>query len=98
MDAIAFIRGRSIPNSIILLDEAQNLSGEEIKTILTRAGEHTKVIITGDVEQIDRNDLDAANNGLSNVIERFKEYELSGHMTLTRGERSRLATLASHIL
>jgi PhoH-like ATPase len=98
LDAIAYIRGRSIPNSIILLDEAQNLSGEEIKTILTRAGEHTKVIITGDIEQIDRNDLDAANNGLTNIIERFKEYDLAGHMTLTRGERSRLATLASHIL
>jgi len=98
MDAIAYVRGRSIPNAIILIDEAQNLSKDEIKTLLTRAGEGTKVILTGDIEQIDNNKLDAINNGLSYTIEKFKDSELAGHITFTKGERSRLATLASNIL
>jgi len=98
MEAITYIRGRSIPNSIILLDEAQNLNKEDIKTILTRAGDNTKLILTGDVSQIDNSDLDATNNGLSYVIEKFKESPLAGHVTLTQGERSRLATEAAKIL
>lgn len=98
MEAITFIRGRSIPDAIIIVDEAQNLSNADIKTILTRAGENTKIILTGDVEQIDAQNLDAINNGLTNVIEKFKNSELAGHITLTKGERSRLATLAAHIL
>jgi PhoH-like ATPase len=98
LEAIAYIRGRSIPNAIMLIDEAQNLSKEEIKTILTRAGEGTKIILTGDIDQIDARDLDAANNGLTHTIEKFKSSELAGHITLTQGERSRLATLASEIL
>lgn len=98
MEAIAFIRGRSIPNSIMLIDEAQNLSSAEIKTILTRAGEGTKVILTGDIEQIDNEKLDISDNGLTNIIEKFKISEISAHMTLTKGERSRLATLSAKIL
>lgn len=98
MDAITYIRGRSIPDSIILIDEAQNLSKDEIKTLLTRAGEGTKIILTGDIEQIDNNKLDAINNGLTYTIEKFKDSELAGHITFTQGERSRLATLAANIL
>ncbi len=98
MEAITYIRGRSIPNAIILLDEAQNLSKEDIKTILTRVGEGTKIVLTGDIEQIDNSNLDATSNGLSYVIEKFKNKPLSGHVTFTQGERSRLATLASEIL
>jgi len=98
MEAITYIRGRSIPNSIMLIDECQNLNKEEVKTILTRAGEGTKIILTGDLDQIDNNSLDATNNGLTYAIEQFKNSELAGHVTLTQGERSRLATLASEIL
>ena len=98
MNAITYIRGRSIPNSIILVDECQNLSAAEVKTILTRAGENTKIILTGDVEQIDNDNLDATDNGLVYVIEKFKDSPLAGHITLTKGERSRLASLAAKIL
>lgn len=98
MEAITYIRGRSLPNSIILVDECQNLSKEEVKTILTRAGENTKIILTGDIEQIDNSALDATSNGLTHVIERFKESEMTGHITFTQGERSRLASLAAAIL
>jgi len=98
MEAITYIRGRSIPNSIILVDECQNLSKEEVKTILTRAGENTKIILTGDLDQIDRSDLDATNNGLIYVIEKLKNSGISGHVTLTKGERSKLATIASELL
>ena len=98
MEAITYIRGRSIPNAIILVDEAQNLCKEDMKTILTRAGQGTKIILTGDIEQIDNQELDAMNNGLTFVIDKFKESELAGHITFTKGERSRLATKASEIL
>ncbi len=98
MEAITYIRGRSIPNSIILIDECQNLSREEVKTILTRAGEGTKIILTGDIEQIDNAALDATNNGLTHVIEKFKDSPMAGHITFTQGERSRLATRAAEIL
>src|SRR5574338_75038 len=98
MEAITYIRGRSIPNAIILIDECQNLSKEEVKTILTRAGENTKIILTGDIEQIDNSLLDATSNGLTHVIEQFKGEEEAGHITFTQGERSRLATKASEIL
>ncbi len=98
MEALTYIRGRSIPNAIILIDETQNLSREEVKTILTRAGEGTKIILTGDIDQIDNNHLDAANNGLAYVIEKFKGSDISGHVTFLQGERSRLATEASKIL
>lgn len=98
MEAITYIRGRSIPNAIILVDECQNLSKEDVKTILTRAGEGTKIILTGDIEQIDNDNLDATDNGLTNVIEKFKDSGLAGHITFTQGERSRLATKAAEIL
>jgi len=98
MEAITYIRGRSIPNAIILVDEAQNLTSNEVKTILTRAGEGTKIILTGDIEQIDSRDLDASDNGLTYIIEKFKNSELAGHITLTKGERSRLASEAARIL
>jgi predicted ribonuclease YlaK len=98
MEALTYIRGRSIPNAIILIDEAQNIDREDIKTILTRVGEGTKILLNGDVEQIDRNDLDTANNGLSYVIEKFRDSELSGHITFSKGERSKLATQAASIL
>lgn len=98
MEAITYIRGRSIPNAIILIDECQNLSKEEVKTILTRAGENTKIILTGDIEQIDNSLLDATSNGLTHVIEKFKDSELAGHITFTQGERSKLASKAAEIL
>ena len=98
LEAITYIRGRSIPNAIILLDECQNLSKEDVKTVLTRAGEGTKIILTGDIEQIDNSVLDVTSNGLTYVIEKFKNSDLAGHITFTQGERSKLATLASEIL
>lgn len=98
MEAITYIRGRSIPNAIILIDECQNLSKEEVKTILTRAGENTKIILTGDIEQIDNSLLDATSNGLTHVIEAFKDSDLAGHITFTQGERSKLASKAAEIL
>lgn len=98
VEAITFIRGRSIPNSFIIIDEAQNLSMHELKTIVTRAGEGTKIVLTGDVEQIDNNHVDTFTNGLTHAVEKFKEYDISGHVTLLKGERSELATLASKIL
>lgn len=96
--AITYVRGRSIPNAIVLIEEAQNISTDEIKTILTRAGAGTKVILNGDLDQIDRNDLDATNNGLIYVIEKFKGLDMAGHINFTQGERSRLATKAVEIL
>lgn len=98
MEAITYIRGRSIPNAVILIDECQNLTKEEVKTILTRAGENTKIILTGDIEQIDNSVLDATNNGLTHVIEKFKDSDLAGHITFTQGERSKLASKAAEIL
>lgn len=97
-EALTYIRGRSIPNALIIIDEFQNLNPEEAKTILTRAGVGSKVILTGDIEQIDNNRLDAMSNGLTYVIDRFKGSRLAGHITLTKGERSELATLAAEIL
>ncbi|HLG26793.1 MAG TPA: PhoH family protein, partial [Paenisporosarcina sp.] len=98
MEAITYIRGRSIPNAFILLDESQNISKSEVKTILTRVGIGTKIILTGDIEQIDNSYLDATNNGLAYVVEKFKDSDLAGHITFAKGERSQLATKASEIL
>lgn len=98
IEAISFIRGRSIPNAFIIIDEAQNLSLHELKTIVTRAGEGTKIILTGDIEQIDNVDVDTYTNGLTYALEKFKDYSLAAHITLLKGERSALATLASKIL
>lgn len=98
IEAITFIRGRSIPNAFIIIDEAQNLSMHELKTIITRVGDGTKIILTGDIEQIDNAHVDVFTNGLSYAVEKFKEHSISGHVTLIKGERSELATLASKIL
>jgi PhoH-like ATPase len=98
VEALTYIRGRSIPNSFIIIDEAQNLSIHELKTIITRAGDGSKIVLTGDVEQIDSPYLDAISNGLSIAVEKFKEFEVAGHVTLRSGVRSDLATLAAKIL
>lgn len=98
VEAITYIRGRSISNAYIIIDEAQNLSMHEIKTIITRVGENSKVILTGDIEQIDNVYVDETTNGLTYVAEKFKPHDLAGHVTLMNGERSRIATLASKIL
>ena len=98
VEPLTYIRGRSIPKQYLVVDEAQNLTPHEVKTILTRAGEGTKVIFTGDPHQIDNPYVDASTNGLSYLAEHFKQLDISGHMTLTKGERSRLAELASNLL
>lgn len=98
IEAITFIRGRSIPNAFIVIDEAQNLSIHELKTIVTRVGDGTKIVLTGDIDQIDNVHVDVFTNGLSYAVERFKEHPIAGHVTLLKGERSQLATLASKIL
>lgn len=98
LEALSYIRGRSLPGQYIIIDEAQNLSPHEIKTIVSRAGDGTKVVLTGDPYQIDSPYLDASSNGLSFLIEAFKGQDLFGHVTLNRSERSRLAELAAELL
>lgn len=95
---LTYIRGRSLSNVIMIVDEAQNLSPHEIKTIITRAGENTKIIFTGDVNQIDTPYLDSKSNGLSHVIEKLKGHSLFAHITLEKGERSALADIANELL
>ena len=98
IEALTYIRGRSIANAYILIDEAQNLSAHEIKTIITRVGENTKIVFTGDIDQIDNVYVDATSNGLSYVVEKMKDQYVAGHITLKKGERSILASIASKIL
>jgi len=98
IEALSYIRGRSISNAYIIIDEVQNLSPHELKTIVTRVGENTKIVLTGDVEQIDNVYLDGTSNGLSYAIEKFKNSEIAGHISLVKGERSKVATLAANIL
>jgi len=98
IEALTYIRGRSIPNQYLIVDEAQNLTPHEIKTIITRAGEGTKVVLTGDPYQIDNPYVDADSNGLTYTVEKFKEQEIAGHVTLSKGERSPLAELAANLL
>jgi PhoH-like ATPase len=95
---LAYIRGRSLSNICFIVDEAQNLTPHEVKTIITRAGENTKIIFTGDIYQIDTPYLDAQSNGLSYLIDRLKNNELYAHVTLEKGERSELANLANTLL
>lgn len=95
---LAYIRGRSLSDVYFIVDEAQNLTPHEVKTIITRAGENTKIIFTGDVNQIDSPYLDEQSNGLSYLIDRLKEHELFAHITLEKGERSELANLANDLL
>jgi len=98
VEALTYIRGRSISNAFVIIDEAQNLTAHEVKTIITRIGDNTKIVLTGDVEQIDNIYTNETSNGLAFAVEKFKTYDLSGHITFKRGERSKLATLASKIL
>ena len=95
---LAYIRGRSLTNAIFIIDEAQNLTPHEVKTIITRAGENCKIILTGDVRQIDTPYLDEQSNGLSYVIDRLRGKDLYTHVTLEKGERSDLANLANTFL
>ena len=98
IEPLTYIRGRSIPKQYLIVDEAQNLTPHEIKTIVTRAGRGTKVVLTGDVYQIDNPYVDSANSGLTYAVERFRGHPIAGHVTLTKGERSELAELAANIL
>ncbi len=98
IEPLTYIRGRSIPRQYMIVDEAQNLTPHEIKTIITRAGEGTKIVLTGDPYQIDNPYVDSSSNGLTFSVERLKGQEISGHMTLTKGERSPLAELAANLL
>jgi PhoH-like ATPase len=98
IQALAYIRGRSISNVFFIVDEAQNLTPHEVKTIITRAGEGTKIVFTGDIYQIDTPYLDAQSNGLSYLIDRIKHHELHAHVRLEKGERSDLANLANDLL
>ena len=98
IEAMTYIRGRSISNAFMIVDEAQNLTAHELKTIITRVGHGTKLVLTGDIQQIDNSYVDSVSNGLTHAVEKFKEYDISGHVTLYKGERSKLATLAAQIL
>jgi PhoH-like ATPase len=98
IEALTYIRGRSIPNQYFIVDEAQNLTPHELKTIISRAGEGTKIVLTGDPEQIDTPYLDANSNGLTYTVERLKNESLVGHVLLTKSERSALAGVAARLL
>lgn len=98
IEPLTYIRGRSIPGQFLIVDEAQNLSPHEVKTIVTRAGEGTKIVLTGDCQQIDSPYLDETNNGLAYVVDRLKTEEIIGHSTLKVGERSPLSEVASKLL
>jgi len=98
VEPLTYIRGRSIPHQFMIIDEAQNLTPHEVKTIITRVGRGTKVVLTGDLHQIDNPYVDAYSNGFSCVIDRFGDEKISAHITLTKGERSELAEIAANLL
>ena len=98
IEPLTYIRGRSIPRQFMLVDEAQNLTPHEVKTIITRVGDDTKIVLTGDPYQIDNPYVDSTNNGLVHVVNRFLHEPLAGHITLSKGERSSLAERAAHLL
>jgi PhoH-like ATPase len=98
IEALTYIRGRSISNAFIIIDEAQNLTMHEVKTIITRIGEGSKIVLTGDIEQIDNIYVNETSNGLAHAVEKFKHFPLAGHVTFKKGERSDVATLASKVL
>ena len=98
IEPLSYIRGRSLQRIFFIIDEAQNLTPHEIKTIITRAGEGSKVVFTGDIYQIDHPYLDSQSNGMSYLIENFKGQKLYAHVNLEKGERSELAELASNLL
>ncbi len=98
IEPLTYIRGRSIPSQFLLVDEAQNLTPHEIKTIISRAGAGTKIVLTGDPYQIDNPYVDATNNGLIHAVNRFSSEKIAGHIQLSKGERSELAELAANLL
>ena len=98
IEPLTYIRGRSIPRGFIIIDEAQNLTPLEIKTIITRVGEDTKIVFTGDPQQIDNPYLDAGTNGLVYLADRLKYQDIVGHVTLKKGERSKVADIAVELL
>ena len=98
VEPLTYIRGRSLPAQFFVVDESQNLTPHEVKTILTRAGEGTKIVLTGDPYQIDNPYLDSQNNGLTYVIERFRKEAIAANITLQKGERSELASKAARLL
>jgi PhoH-like ATPase len=95
---LAYIRGRSLSNAFFIIDEAQNLTPHEIKTIITRAGEGTKMVFTGDLQQIDSPYLDMKSNGLAYMTDKMRNQDIFAHINLVKGERSYLAELASNLL
>ncbi len=98
IEPLTYIRGRSIPNQFLIVDEAQNLTPHEVKTIVTRAGDGTKIVLTGDPYQIDNPYVDAVNNGLTFLVSRFRKERIAAHVTLAKGERSELAERAANVL
>ena len=98
IEALTYIRGRSIAKAFMIIDEAQNLSSHELKTIVTRVGEGTKIVLTGDIEQIDNVYVNDTSNGLAYAVEKFKHSSLAGHVTLSKGERSAVESLAAKVL
>ena len=98
IEPLTYIRGRSIHNQFLIIDEAQNLTPHEIKTIITRAGDGTKIVVTGDPYQIDNPYIDSSSNGLTYLVERLREQDITAHVTFSRGERSRLSELAANLL
>ncbi|MDD5633733.1 MAG: PhoH family protein [Candidatus Omnitrophica bacterium] len=98
LEAMTFMRGRSIPDRFIIIDEAQNMTPHEVKTVISRAGSHTKIVLTGDPYQIDNPYLDSSSNGLTYCVEKMKGQRMFGHITLTKSERSPLASMAAELL
>ncbi|MFI5345999.1 MAG: PhoH family protein [Elusimicrobiota bacterium] len=98
IEAVTYLRGRTLPGLLIIIDDSQNLTPHEIKTIISRAGAGAKIVLTGDPHQVDNYYLDSASNGLTNLVERFKGQSIFGHVTFTKSERSALAALASDLL
>ena len=95
LEPLTYIRGRSIPHQFMIVDEAQNLTPHEVKTIVSRVGEGTKLVLTGDIGQIDNPYLDTSSNGLAYAVEKMKGISIAGHVTLTKSERSELASIAA---
>jgi PhoH-like ATPase len=98
VEALSYIRGRSIANQFMVIDEAQNLTPLEVKTIVTRVGHSTKIVFTGDPYQIDNPYVDSSSNGFNYVVSRFREQAIAAHVELQKGERSELAELAANVL
>jgi len=98
IEPLTYIRGRSIPNQFMIIDEAQNLTPHEVKTILTRAGQGTKVVFTGDPYQVDNPYVDSTSNGLTHLVEHFKSEDIAASVTMYKGERSALAERAANLL